>query len=195
MHPPARQQLVVMVVGVVVVAAVVSTASAQTDSVLCTSQTTKYITVTVMQTMTKFLMRPDDPHDLAQRLEKNVFIRHLPQTRQELLLLPGHGYLPPPVHGYLPPPGHGYLPPPTHGYLPPPGHGYRPTRTSSPITITPTPVSTVRPTVENIIVAPCRCNVCSILVQDNPCQCAPDFGCGGLNEVLRRRVQLEQSGQ
>lgn len=192
-----------VIVGVaVVVAAVVSTVSAQTASALCTPQATKYFTVTAMQTMTKFLMRPDDPHDLAQRLENELIFRHLPQTGQELLLPrhgylppPAHGYLPPPGHGYLPPPGHGYLPPPAHGYLPPPGLGYRPTRTSTPITITPTPVSTVRPTVENIIVPPCRCNACFILVQDNPCQCAPDFGCGGLNEVLLRRVQLEQSGR
>lgn len=182
-----------VIVGVaVVVAAAVSTVAAQTASALCTTQATKYFTVTVMQTMTKFLMRPDDPHDLAQRLENELIFRHLPQTGQELLR---HGYLPPPVHGYLPPLGHGYLPPPAHGYLPPPGLGYRPTRTSTPITITPTPVSTVKPTVENVILPVCRCNSCFILVQANPCQCAPDFGCGGLNEVLLRRVQLEQSGR
>lgn len=186
MQPPSRQRLTVVVAAVL--AAVAGTSSAQATSVTCTSQRTKYFTVTVTQTMTKLLMRPDDPHDLAQRLERNLLIKHRPQPRHGLLPSPVHGYLPPPVYGYLPPPAHGYLPPPGHGYLPPPGHGHVPPRTPTPITITPTPVPTVSPTTENIIVTPCRCNACSLVVQENPCQCAPDFGCGGLIEVLRQDV-------
>lgn len=188
MHSSVRQQLVVVAVAFVV-AAVEGSASPQAASVTCTSQRTKYFTVTVTQTMTKLLMRPDDPHDLVRRLEKNLLIRSLPQ--------PVHGYLPPPAHGYLPPPGHGYLPPPAHGYLPPPGHGHLPPRTPLPITITPTSVSTVSASVENIIVAPCRCNTCSLVLQENPCQCAPDFGCGGLMEVkaLREPVSPGHPGR
>lgn len=175
MHSLVRQQLVVVVVAAVVAAV---EGSPQAASVTCTSQRTKYFTVTVTQTMTKLLMRPDDPHDLVRRLEKNLLIRSLPQ--------PVHGYLPPPAHGYLPPPGHGYLPPPAHGYLPPPGHGHLPPRTPSLITITPTSLNTASASVVNIIVTPCRCDMCSLVVQENPCQCAPDFGCGGRNEARFR---------
>ena len=99
---PAVHQLSLLVVVVVVAA---GTASTQTSLVTCTSQSPKYYTVTVMQTVTKLLMRPDDPHDLGPRLERNLHTRAVPQL--------AHGYLPPPAHGYLPPPAHGCLPPST----------------------------------------------------------------------------------
>ncbi|KAK8385609.1 hypothetical protein O3P69_016408 [Scylla paramamosain] len=167
MSPPAVSRLSL----VAVLAVVAATASAQSTVVTCTSQSPKYYTVTVLQTVTKLLLRPDDPLDLGRQLEGRP--------------LPAHRYLPPPpAHGYLPPPpAHSYLPPPpAHGYLPPPpAHGYLPPHTQTFITITPTSVnpSFMLPTVENIISPPCRCGKCSVLLSENPCECVRDFGCGG----------------